>query len=65
MTYNIHEAKTQLSALRARVEAGETVTIARKGRPIDDPVAVSPPERTFGRMSFSVPDDFDEPLPDG
>jgi prevent-host-death family protein len=31
---NIHEAKTHLSRLVERVEAGEEVTIARAGRPV-------------------------------
>ena len=31
---NIHEAKTHLSRLVARVEAGEEITICRAGRPI-------------------------------
>ena len=30
---NVHDAKTQLSRLLARVEAGEEITIARAGRP--------------------------------
>ncbi len=33
---NIHEAKTHLSRLLERVEAGERVVIARAGRPIAD-----------------------------
>lgn len=35
-TVNIHEAKTHLSKLLERIEAGETITIARAGRPIAD-----------------------------
>jgi prevent-host-death family protein len=33
-TVNIHEAKTHLSKLLARVEAGETIVIARAGKPV-------------------------------
>ena len=33
---NMHEAKTQLSALVERVLAGEEVTIARAGTPVAD-----------------------------
>nr|WP_105565936.1 type II toxin-antitoxin system prevent-host-death family antitoxin [Microbacterium halophytorum] len=33
---NMHEAKTQLSALVERVLAGESVTIARAGKPVVD-----------------------------
>jgi prevent-host-death family protein len=32
-TVNMHEAKTQLSRLVEAVERGETVVIARKGKP--------------------------------
>ncbi len=31
---NVHQAKTELSRLLARVEAGEDVVIARRGTPI-------------------------------
>ena len=34
MQVNIHEAKTQLSRLLELVEEGETVVIARHGRPV-------------------------------
>ena len=34
VTVNIHEAKTNLSRLLARVEAGEEVVIARNGKPV-------------------------------
>jgi len=34
MVVNIHEAKTNLSKLLARVEAGEEVVIARAGPPV-------------------------------
>jgi prevent-host-death family protein len=33
-TVNIHEAKTHLSRLVERVEAGEEVVLARAGRPV-------------------------------
>lgn len=33
-TVNIHEAKTHLSRLVERVEAGQEVVIARAGRPV-------------------------------
>lgn len=33
-TVNIHEAKTHLSRLIERVESGETIVIARAGRPV-------------------------------
>jgi prevent-host-death family protein len=64
---NIHEAKTQFSKLIARVEAGEEIVIARDGQPVARVVAFRAPaeKRTPGRDRglFSVPDDFDAPLP--
>lgn len=33
-TLNVHETKTNLSRLLVDVEAGETVTIARAGKPV-------------------------------
>ncbi len=41
-TVNIHYAKTHLSKLLAQVEAGETVVIARAGKPIAELAAVKP-----------------------
>ena len=47
-TVNIHEAKTHLSRLVERVEAGEEVVIARAGRPVARLVAYR--ARTAPRM---------------
>lgn len=66
MTVNVHEAKTHLSRLLQRVEAGEEIVIARAGRPIARIVPLEPPrKRRFGidRGRFAVPEDFDAPLP--
>jgi prevent-host-death family protein len=64
---NIHEAKTQLSRLLARVAAGEEVVIARAGTPIARLVPIRPPDepRVLGqdRGRYDVPEDFDAPLP--
>ena len=62
---NVHEAKTHLSRLLARVERGEEIVIARSGRPVARLVRYDEPRRTLGRDAglFEVPDDFDEPLP--
>ena len=68
LTVNMHEAKTQFSKLIARVEAGEEVVVVRDGTPVArlvayaKPIAKRTPERDRG--VFSVPDDFDAPLPD-
>lgn len=60
---NVQEAKTHLSALIARAEAGEEIVIARAGKPVLRLVPISsPPPRTFGGLDFEVPDDFDAPL---
>ena len=68
MQVNIHEAKTHLSRLLQRVAGGEEITIARAGVPVARLVAVEPRRtpRPLGmdRGRFSVPEDFDAPLPD-
>jgi len=65
---NTHEAKTQLSRLLRRVAAGEEITIANRGVPVARlvPVPAEKAQRTLGilRGEFSVPDDFDSPLPE-
>ena len=64
---SVHEAKTHLSALLARVEAGEEIVIARGGTPVARLVPLPRgTRRVFGmdRGLFEVPDDFDDPLPD-
>ena len=63
---NVHEAKTKLSQLLQKVEAGEEIVIARAGEPVARLVpAASKGKRVFGsaRGLFTVPDNFDEPLP--
>lgn len=68
LTVNMHEAKTQLSKLVARVEAGEEVVIARDGKPVARLVAAEPkPARLpFGawKGKGAVTDAFFEPLPE-
>jgi antitoxin (DNA-binding transcriptional repressor) of toxin-antitoxin stability system len=65
VTVNIHEAKTQLSKLLRRVEAGEEIVIARDG----EPVARLIRERgrrivRFGTLkgAIELPNGLDEPL---
>jgi len=63
---NIHEAKTHLSRLVDRAEAGEEIVIARAGRPAARLVAARPRgERPLGtfRGRIAIGDDFDDPLP--
>jgi prevent-host-death family protein len=60
---NIHEAKTHLSRLVERVEAGEELVIARAGRPVARLVPYRPrttprePGLWRGRVSLAA--DFD------
>ena len=66
-TVNVHEAKTQLSRLLARAEAGEDIVIARRGEPVARLVACKPkgirqPDVLKGKVV--VPDSFFEPLPE-
>jgi prevent-host-death family protein len=63
---SVHIAKTHLSQLLARVEAGEVITIARGRTPVAKLVAVAPkPKREFGAMRglISIGPEFFEPLP--
>jgi prevent-host-death family protein len=62
----VHEAKTHLSRLLEDVAAGHEVTITRRGAPIARLVPARDRRRRFGmdRGLFTVPDDFDAPLPD-
>lgn len=65
---NIHEAKTHLSRLVERVEAGEEITLARAGRPVARLVpyrARREPRRPgLWRGQVWIGPDFDEPLPE-
>lgn len=61
---NVHEAKTHLSRLLARVEAGEEIDLARRGRVIATLVPVRRPTPRLGTMpEIRIGADFDEPLP--
>ena len=63
---NVHEAKTQLSRLLVRVEAGEEIVISRGGRPVARlvPVTSLPTPRALGmdRGRVQIAEDFDAPL---
>lgn len=48
----IHKAKTELSKLLKRVEAGEVITIARGGKPIAILTGLTPEERVTIRMDM-------------
>jgi len=74
-TVTIHIAKTNLSKLLVRVEAGEEIVLARGDQPIAKIVPYAPPapelatpkpKRQFGSMrgQISLGPEFFEPLPD-
>jgi prevent-host-death family protein len=68
-TVGMHEAKTHLSQLVERAEAGEEVVIARHGVPVARLVAIaSSPDlasvRGVWRGQVRMADDFDELPPD-
>jgi prevent-host-death family protein len=63
----VHEAKTHLSRLLDDVAAGEEVVITRRGQQVASLVPVRRSQsRQLGidRGRFTVPEDFDAPLPD-
>ena len=68
MEVNVHEAKTHLSKLLKRVEAGEEITISRAGVAVAKliPVVARQGRRPLGFLQGQVwvADDFDAPLPD-
>lgn len=63
-TYNIHEAKTQLSKLVEMAAKGESFVIAKAGKPMVKVTALDTPEssqmKRFGFMAgqIKVPEDF-------
>ena len=66
-TVNVHEAKTRLSEILKKVEAGEEIVIARAGKPVARLVpARKAPKRVFGfdKRKWEIPDDFNDALPD-
>jgi prevent-host-death family protein len=67
-TVTIHAAKTNLSQLLARVEAGEEIILARGKQPIAKLTPYVPPrsKRQFGALRgiVTVAPEFFEPLPE-
>ena len=66
---SIDEMKRNLSALFHRVEAGETLLIVKAGKAVAElkPVTFAQKvPRPFGLCAgeFTVPDDFNDPLPE-
>lgn len=69
-TVNIHEAKTHLSRLLERAAKGETIIIAKAGKPMARLIPLEPREETakrrigFMKGRINVPDDIKTPFAD-
>jgi prevent-host-death family protein len=68
-TVSVQEFQQNPDALLDRVEAGEHLVVVRGGRPVAELRSIAVPRsapRPFGLCAgeFTVPDDFDAPLPD-
>jgi prevent-host-death family protein len=67
-TYNVHEAKTHLSTILARVMSGEQIIIAKSGKPVAvlSPYEEMPAHRVPGNDADKVviKSNFDDPLPE-
>jgi len=66
--FSVRQAKTQLSQLLTRVEAGEEVVIARRGTPIARIVRCQPlarRQRDVLKGKVVMPEGIFEPLTDG
>lgn len=70
-TFNIHAAKTHLSRLVDAAASGEEILIARAGRPVARLVSLQDAPAQLHRQlgclagQFTIPADFDAPLPEG
>jgi antitoxin (DNA-binding transcriptional repressor) of toxin-antitoxin stability system len=67
-TISLRELADDPAAMLDRVEAGEHIFVVRGGRPVAELRPVAVPHgatRPFGLAAgtFTVPDDFDSPLP--
>jgi prevent-host-death family protein len=65
---NVHEAKTHLSGILARVQGGESFIIARNGRPVARLEPIKPArvtQRKLGcaRSKLRLKGDWNAPLP--
>ena len=65
---NIHQAKTHFSKLVDAVMEGESIVIAKAGKPVAKivPIEAKKPKRCPGSMKgkIKIADDFDAPLPE-
>ncbi len=65
---NIHQAKTNFSRFLARVELGEEIIISNRGIPVAKLVPYRPSTNRIAALGmdqglYTVPDDFNDPLP--
>lgn len=64
-TVSLEDIQQDLLGYLRKVEAGETLIILRADQPVAEIKPVSRPPRPYGLCAgeFTVPDDFDAPLP--
>lgn len=69
-TVNVHEAKTHFSRLIDAAHAGETILVAKSGRPwarlvpLEEPPARRQPGVLRGRLQLPAPEVWMAPLPE-
>lgn len=61
---NVQDAKTRLSELLKDVEAGQSVIIARAGKPIAELRPLQQVDLVFGGFDVTVDEHFFAPLPE-
>ena len=69
VTLNMHEAKTRLSEVIARLKSGDRVVLCRRNRPVAEirplPASFSEPRPLgLGKGLAEIPPAFFEPLPE-
>ncbi|HWJ67900.1 MAG TPA: type II toxin-antitoxin system prevent-host-death family antitoxin [Nocardioides sp.] len=63
-TVNVQDAKTRLSELLKAVEAGESVIIARAGKPVAELRPLQRVDLVYGGYDVEVDERFFAPMPD-
>ena len=68
-SYNVHEAKSNLSRLLKEVAGGEKVVIMRDGKPVAELVPYREPRQKKRRLGFAagevgMPDGWERPMTD-
>ena len=67
-TFNVHEAKTNLSKLLVRVASGEEIIISKSGKPVAKLVSISNKVKRrvpgSAKGKILIEKDFDSPLPE-